>query len=138
MARQVFGLLRLCARISLMSYVSLRLPAGSKGLLCLGALLLLISASVPLQTTAQNSVAGGAVGPDQHRAMLSSYCFACHNTRVKSGGVALDGLDLNTPAQNAQVWEKALRKLRGRSMPPPGNRQPPQKDIDSFVAWMEN
>ena len=23
-------------------------------------------------------------------------------------------------------------------MPPPGNPQPPQKDIDSFVAWMEN
>jgi hypothetical protein len=23
-------------------------------------------------------------------------------------------------------------------MPPPGARQPDQKDIDSFVAWMEN
>ena len=23
-------------------------------------------------------------------------------------------------------------------MPPPGNPQPPQKDVDSFVAWMEN
>jgi hypothetical protein len=50
----------------------------------------------------------------------------------------LDALDLQTPAQNADVWEKALRKLRGRLMPPPGNPQPQQKDIDSFVAWMEN
>ena len=23
-------------------------------------------------------------------------------------------------------------------MPPPGSPQPPQKDVDSFVAWMEN
>ena len=23
-------------------------------------------------------------------------------------------------------------------MPPPGNPQPPQKDVDSFAAWMEN
>jgi hypothetical protein len=49
----------------------------------------------------------------------------------------LDTVDLNTPAQNAQVWEKAVRKLRGRSMPPPGNPQPAQKDIDGFITWME-
>ena len=30
------------------------------------------------------------------------------------------------------------RKLRGHLMPPPGAPQPPQKDVDSFVAWMEN
>ncbi len=35
------------------------------------------------------------------------------------------------------MWEKALRKLRGRQMPPPGSRQPDQKEIDAFVAWME-
>ena len=76
--------------------------------------------------------------PDQHRAMLSTYCYACHNGRVKSGGLALDGLNLQTPAENAQAWEKAVLKLPGRLMPPPGNPHPPQKDIDSFVAWMEN
>ncbi|HJZ99632.1 MAG TPA: DUF1592 domain-containing protein, partial [Candidatus Solibacter sp.] len=70
--------------------------------------------------------------------MLSAYCFTCHNSRVKTGGLALDALDLQTPEENAQIWEKALRKLRGRLMPPPGNRQPSQQDIDSFVAWMEN
>ena len=31
-----------------------------------------------------------------------------------------------------------MRKLRGRLMPPPGSPQPEQKDIDAFVAWMEN
>src|SRR6185369_15614151 len=33
---------------------------------------------------------------------------------------------------------KALRKLRGRMMPPPGSPQPAQKEVDSFVGWMEN
>src|SRR5436309_5093231 len=106
-----------------------------KRFLWVGALLLLIASRAPLQTRAQTPAASG---PDQHRAMLSTYCSACHNARVKSGGLALDGLDLQSPAENAQLWEKALRKLRGRLMPPPGNPQPPQKDIDSFVAWMEN
>ncbi len=69
--------------------------------------------------------------------MVTTYCFTCHSTRVKSGGLALDGLDLEAPADNAEIWEKALRKLRGRQMPPPGSPQPAQKDVDSVVGWME-
>ncbi len=45
---------------------------------------------------------------------------------------------MQTPADDAQIWEKALRKLRGHQMPPPGSPQPMQKDVDSFAAWMEN
>src|SRR5262249_2743089 len=74
----------------------------------------------------------------QHRAMLNAYCTGCHNSRAKVGGLALDGLDLQAAADNAETWEKVLRKLRGHLMPPPGNPQPPQKDIDLFSAWMEN
>src|SRR5215475_13540232 len=117
---------------------NVRILTGSKGFICVGALLVLITASAPLQTRAQAAQTPAAGGPDQYRTMLSTYCFTCHNTRVKIGGLALDGLDLKTPEENAQIWEKALRKLRGRLMPPPGNPQPPQKDIDSFMAWMEN
>jgi mono/diheme cytochrome c family protein len=121
-----------------MSDVVLRIPARSKRFLGLGALLVLIAASAPLQTTAHTAQSPAAATADPHRAMLSTYCFTCHNSRVKIGGLALDGLNLQTPEANAQIWEKALRKLRGRLMPPPGNPQPPQKDIDAFVSWMEN
>jgi Protein of unknown function (DUF1592)/Protein of unknown function (DUF1588)/Protein of unknown function (DUF1587)/Protein of unknown function (DUF1585)/Protein of unknown function (DUF1595)/Planctomycete cytochrome C len=117
-----------------MRAVSLRIPTSSKPFLCVGALLVLIASSASLQIRAQTLAPGGT---DQHRAMLSTYCFTCHNSRVKIGGLALDALDLQYPAENAQIWEKALRKLRGRLMPPPGNPQPTQKDIDSFVVWME-
>src|SRR5215470_4519128 len=114
-----------------MRNLSMRIAAG------VGALLVLITASAPLQTRAQTP-APAAGGTDEHRAMLATYCFTCHNSRLKTGGLALDGLDLQTPEENAQIWEKALRKLRGRLMPPPGNKQPSQQDIDSFVSWMEN
>ena len=106
--------------------------------LCAGALLFLMTSRAPSQTTAQTPAAPSAAAPAQHREMLSTYCSACHSERVKSGGLALNGLNLQTPEENAQIWEKALRKLRGRLMPPPGNPQPAQKDIDSFSAWMEN
>jgi hypothetical protein len=121
-----------------MSNVSLRMATISKRVLFISALLLLAASSVPLQTTAQSAQAPATTSePDPHRAMLQTYCFGCHNSRVKIGGLALDALNLQDTAQNAQIWEKAMRKLRGRLMPPPGNPQPPQKDIDSFVAWME-
>jgi hypothetical protein len=72
-----------------------------------------------------------------NRALLDTYCVTCHNARLKTGGLALDGLDLAVAPNDAQIWEKALRKLRGHQMPPPGSPQPKQEDVDSFVAWME-
>src|SRR5262245_41707988 len=115
-----------------------------KQFISVSALLLLIASPAVMQTSAvQTSAAAQA---DQHRAMLNTYCVTCHNTRLKTGGLALDGEVLDRLAvsagqsagNDAQVWEKALRKLRGHQMPPPGSPQPPQKDVDSFVAWMEN
>ena len=76
--------------------------------------------------------------PDPHSAMVTTYCVTCHSTRLRTGGLALEGLDLAAPANDAAIWEKALRKLRGHQMPPPGSPQPMQKDVDSFVVWMEN
>jgi mono/diheme cytochrome c family protein len=117
---------------------SWRIPTA-KGFLIVGVLLVLISASSSAsQTTTQTAPAAAAAPLDQHREMLTTYCYTCHSTRAKMGNLALEGLDLRTPAENAQTWEKAVRKLRGRLMPPPGNPQPMQKDIDAFVAWMEN
>jgi hypothetical protein len=50
----------------------------------------------------------------------------------------LDNLDLQTAAKDAETWEKALRKLRGNLMPPPGSPQPPKETVASFVSFMEN
>ncbi len=107
-----------------------RAPADEamKRLLYLCAVVVLIAAPAAAQ-----------LNPHQaHQAMLNTYCIGCHNSRAKIGGLALDGLDLQAAADNAEIWEKALRKLRGHLMPPPGSPQPAQKDVDAFVSWMEN
>ena len=70
--------------------------------------------------------------------MLNTYCVGCHNARLKTGGLVLEGLSTQQVAGDAAVWEKVLKKLRGRLMPPPGLPQPPQKDIDAFTASIEN
>jgi hypothetical protein len=111
-----------------------------KQFISVSALLVLIASPAVMQTSVQTSTV--VAQADQHRAMVNTYCVTCHNTRLKTGGLALDGAVLDrlyqSAGDDAQVWEKALRKLRGHQMPPPGSPQPPQKDVDSFVTWMEN
>src|SRR5262245_64180942 len=104
-----------------------------KRLLYISAVLVLVASPEFLQTRAAVQTP-----PNQQQAMLNTYCIGCHNGRAKIGGLALDGLDLQAAADNAEIWEKALRKLRGHLMPPPGSPQPAQKDLDSFIGWMEN
>lgn len=84
-----------------------------------------------------SSTASPAAGPDHYHTMLATYCFTCHNSRAKVGGLALDALNLQTAPDDARIWEMALRKLRGHLMPPPGMPQPPQQDVASFTAWLE-
>jgi cytochrome c553 len=69
---------------------------------------------------------------------INTYCVGCHNDRGKAGGVSFQGLTAAGIAQHPDVFEKAIRKLRGRVMPPPGAKQPEAKSVDSLVTWLED
>jgi mono/diheme cytochrome c family protein len=107
-------------------------------------LALLMASSSSLRTEAQTGDARagaaqtGAAAGTAHQALLTTYCTSCHSTRVKAGGLALQGLDIQAVGANAETWEKVVRKLRGRLMPPPGSPQPAPTELDAFVASMEN
>src|SRR4030095_3685711 len=70
------------------------------------------------------------------QALLNQYCVTCHNQRAKTAGGMFDTMDLSAISKNADIWEKAVRKLRGGMMPPPGARQPDRVAVDSFVSWL--
>jgi mono/diheme cytochrome c family protein len=118
------------------SLLSIKRFIRSTGPLVAIALFMLLPASAQTEPPVRKIPA--VIAPDQYRAMLNTYCVTCHNARLKTGGVAFDGLNLQSPSDDAQIWEKALRKLRGHQMPPPGTPQPMQKEVDSFVTWLEN
>src|SRR5882724_8452960 len=71
-------------------------------------------------------------------ATINQCCVGCHNDRAKTGGVSFEGLKPESIGEKAEVFEKAVRKLRGRVMPPPGSKQPDANAIDSLVAWLED
>ena len=77
------------------------------------------------------------VGAPAPWSLLQQRCSKCHNSDDWAGGVAFDTMSPQNIAEDAETWEKAVRKLRGRLMPPSGQPQPDQPTIDSFVAWME-
>ena len=73
----------------------------------------------------------------EQRAMLDKYCVTCHNQRLKTGGLALDNLNLDRVAENAEILEKVLRKLHGGMMPPQGMPRPDEPTVTRFMATLE-
>jgi mono/diheme cytochrome c family protein len=93
---------------------------------------------VVVSTFAASQDASAAQTSDAQLATVKQYCVTCHNDRAKTGGVSFEGLTPEAIGQHADVFEKAVRKLRGRVMPPPGARQPDAHAVDSLVAWLED
>ncbi len=106
------------------------------------------AASIPVQgqTPATRSIgaqpsapSGATLAPDAERALVDKYCVTCHNARLKTGGLVLDKdtVDLTRVADRADVWEKVVRKLHGRMMPPQGMPRPDEATIDAFASSLE-
>ncbi|HWE52378.1 MAG TPA: DUF1592 domain-containing protein [Bryobacteraceae bacterium] len=70
-------------------------------------------------------------------ATIKQYCVGCHNDKAKLGGISFDNISASTIAKDPERFEKAVRKLRGRVMPPPGAKQPDGKSVESLVSWLE-
>ena len=94
-----------------------------------------VAAPVWAACAAIPAVAADAAPPQWN--LIEPMCGKCHNSIDWAGGVAFDTLSPSDIHGDAEVWEKAVRKMRGRLMPPPGEDQPEQKTIDSLVSWLE-
>src|SRR5262245_15098255 len=92
---------------------------------------------VPATSTAPPGQVGPAASPEAYKAMLTTYCVGCHNQRVKTADVTFDDADLGAVGAHADLWEKAIRKLRAGMMPPPGARRPDPATAQGFAGWLE-
>ncbi len=72
-----------------------------------------------------------------HWVLVDSYCVGCHNDAERAGELAFDRIDRADLVANAEVWETAIRKLRGHLMPPPGEPRPDEARVDALVRWLE-
>ena len=84
----------------------------------------------PTVATAQ-SVSGDPAG------IIDQYCVRCHNERRNTGGLALDVIDVGNVGENIEVWEKAVRKLRARAMPPADGPRPDERGYEAMLSYLE-
>jgi mono/diheme cytochrome c family protein len=75
---------------------------------------------------------------DPNRALVNRYCVGCHNQRLKTAKLELDVLDLTHPEKDALTWERAIRKLRGGMMPPPGAPRPSVIEVNALATYLED
>src|SRR5262247_471387 len=76
--------------------------------------------------------------PESQWSTIQTYCLICHNKDVRAGNLLLDQLGADSVPAHPDIFEKAVRKLRGRQMPPPGFLQPSQQEIDALIGWLES
>jgi hypothetical protein len=75
---------------------------------------------------------------DESRSAIQRYCIGCHNDRTKAQGLTLESTDVSRPGESAEVWERVVRKLRTRSMPPQGMPRPDEATYKTLVTWLES
>jgi len=80
----------------------------------------------------------GSTPAAEYSAILDEYCVRCHSSSAPRAGVNLRSLDLANFEHNGATWEKLLRELRSREMPPPGRWRPDPATYDAFVNYVES
>ena len=130
----------------------MRLSAQNLGFYAL--LSVLTGALVSVATAAPQPAGGTApvVSSETAGAVLDQYCVTCHSTAIIAGrgsppsilvaqlrdtGLALDAMDPSDVSADAEAWERVVRKLRARAMPPVGRPRPDEITNDALASWLE-
>jgi mono/diheme cytochrome c family protein len=94
--------------------------------------------------TVPTSARHGAATPQQPnpttldaRAVLDKYCVTCHNQRLRTAGLSLDGVDITQASATPELWERVIAKLRAGSMPPPGRPRPDAATYREMASRLE-
>jgi hypothetical protein len=64
------------------------------------------------------------------------FCVECHNREDRIAGLALDDLAAEAPGRNPDAWEKVVRRLATRQMPPADAVRPSARTYEAFLATL--
>jgi mono/diheme cytochrome c family protein len=95
------------------------------------------AAVLPAVTREPQTAAQAAPAPE-YAGLVGTYCVTCHNDRLKTAGLSLQGLPLSDVAGHAEVWERVMRKVRSGEMPPLTVRaRPDAATATAFASFLE-
>jgi mono/diheme cytochrome c family protein len=105
------------------------IPVGLAGVLAAAGFAFTLEAQQPHPAPSTNGSA--------HRSLVDEYCLSCHDEDKKKGGLSLEAVTSYDVARHPDVWEKVVRKLRARQMPPMGQERPDDATYDSVIGSLE-
>ena len=110
---------------------------------CLQLILILLVAdyfgmdAVADEPSAEVRAEGATVGKNDFNTFLESHCVACHDQTNNAGELALDKLNAGAFEKNTEAWEKVIRKLASRQMPPKDEPRPSEQEYRANVKWLD-
>jgi len=83
-------------------------------------------ASIPTTILAQNTPTPAP------SVIVKAYCISCHSGQAPGGRLSLD--QLSQPPGNSETWERVVRQLRARTMPPMAAPRPDSKTYEATIS----
>ena len=106
---------------------------------CWMPVLLVASGFIGVCRAQLQSARPSSTAASTERAVVSQFinqnCVDCHNSEDKTAGLALDTISSEDVNRNSLAWEKVVRMLRARQMPP---QEMPRPDEGSYKAVLSS
>src|SRR5687768_15781886 len=115
----------------------MRLACSSRMAAFLGLSGLLAAGGAVVAVGTQHASRGRQLTPAARAELIDEYCLSCHDDDKKRAGLSLENIAARDVAQHAEVWEKVVRKLRARQMPPIGKPRPDDAAYDALIGYLE-
>jgi hypothetical protein len=105
---------------------------------CLAAAIMLAACLAVGRAAAADAHFDAAGFADRVVPLVKGHCLECHNAATNEGGLDLERFaTVDDLWRDRDTWNKVLKQLRARAMPPDGN-EPPAADVrEAAVAWLE-
>jgi hypothetical protein len=71
-----------------------------------------------------------------HQSTVNQFCVGCHNDTLRTAELSLQGVNASNIGKDAEIWEKVLRKLKARAMPPAGMPRPDDSTYQSMASYI--
>ncbi len=69
--------------------------------------------------------------------LLQDYCVSCHSSSEPEAGLDFETLLASSLSESSEVWEKVVRKLRTRQMPPADVDHPDESEYHATIQFLE-
>lgn len=80
------------------------------------------------------SLALQAAQPERAIDVLTEFCYGCHDQDVQKGGLNLEAFQGKDFGADPAIWEKVVRKLSARQMPPAGKKRPDEPTYEAILT----